>query len=148
MARGVGGHLDELGGLQVRRDHGDAGLDDRREDVLQPPQGPLRDPEHQPVRAQGVLDRETLAEELGVPGKFDLLPRGRKPVHQGRQPGRRPDGDGRLADDQGPAVQVWGERRHAGVHVGEVGGEAVLAVVCRRRRSARQRLRLPGPGPW
>ena len=62
--------------------------------------------------------------------QFDLLPRGRKPVHQGRQPGRRPDGDGRLADDQGPAVQVWGERRHAGVHVGEVGGEAVLALWC------------------
>jgi hypothetical protein len=86
--------------------------------------------DHDAVRAQGVGDREALAQELGVPGELHLLPRGRELVQQADQPGGRADGHGGLADDEAAPGQVRGEAAHGGVHVAEVGG--VLARHLRR----------------
>ena len=115
--------LDQLGGGEVAADHG--GRLGERDGVhlLEHLQGPgALHPEHEAVRAEGVLDGETLAQELGVPGDLDAVT-GRR---QGAQPllelQGRADRDGRLADHQGRS----GEQRRQAVdrrlQLAQIGG--------------------------
>ena len=65
--------------------------------------GPRRaHPEDQPVRAQGVLDREALAQELRVPGELDVAgaPPGASDATSSAIRCGGAGRDGRLADDQ------------------------------------------------
>ena len=89
----VGGDLDQLGGREVgdqaRRaggqrcgvhlvQQGGVGLGGRPGDAV-----------HEPVRGQGVLDGEALAQELGVPGQARPACRRARPAAAARAAGRR-----------------------------------------------------------
>ena len=114
----VGCRLGQLGGFQAGDDEGGA-IGKRAgvhlpEDPLGPAGGDARD---DPVRRQGVGDRAALTQELRVPGK--LGGRARLREFGGEPPGGA-HRHGGLADDQARPVQQRGQRRHAGIHLGQV----------------------------
>jgi hypothetical protein len=70
---GVGGDLHQFRGGGIGADVGDTGLQHRFVDVAQCPVGVGRGDSHdQPVGAQRVLDGESLAQELRVPGHLGV----------------------------------------------------------------------------
>ncbi len=96
---GVGRDLDELGGRVVDDDEGSPGLEYRSVDPAQRRLGRAIGchAEDEPVRAQGVVNREAFPQELGVPGELDPGRLGGQPV------GETGSGSGRdrgLAHDQ------------------------------------------------
>ena len=90
----VGGRLHQLGGGEVGHQQRDAGVESAagRPRAASPPTSASCDTDDEPVRAQRVLDRVALAEELRVPGQ----PHRRRPPGTVRaqprgEPGRGPD---------------------------------------------------------
>ncbi len=127
---GVGRGLDQLGGGEVA-DHRRRLLTQRdRVDLPQQAErGPVVGAEDQPVRTQGVLDRERLPQELGVPGQVDgVAGRGQLAV-EAEQPGRGADRDGGLADDQGRPLQQRRQPPGDGLQLAQV-GRTVRALRC------------------
>jgi hypothetical protein len=98
--------LHQLRGRQVGDEEGHAGLDERGVDLAQHRLvAGVVDADDEPVRAQRVVDREALAEELGVPREVDVgACRGqcRDPLAQGAGSSHR---HGRLAHDEAGPVQ-------------------------------------------
>ena len=97
---GVGRDLHQLGGGEVGDDERRTGVEDRLRTprASSPRPAVVSHAEHDPVRAQRVVDGEALAQELRVPGQLD-----RRAAADGlRQPatGRRAGGHGGLADDE------------------------------------------------
>ncbi len=79
---GVGRDLDKLGGRVVDDDDGSSGVDHRSVDPAQRLLGAALGchTEDEPVRAQRVVDGETLPQELGVPGELHPGCLGGQPV--------------------------------------------------------------------
>ena len=74
----------------------------------------LRDADHDPVRVQGVLDGEALAQELRVPGQLGVLAGGGQLGQPRGEPVGAAHRHGGLADDQRGPGQVRGERVDGG----------------------------------
>ncbi len=126
---GVGGGLHQLGGRVVGDQERHPGGDRLGVHLAQQFLGPpAAGADHDPVRAQGVLDGEALAQELRVPGELGTLADGGQRGQPLGQPARRADRDGGLADHQHRAGQMRGERVDRGVHVRHVGRELALAL--------------------
>ncbi len=118
---GVGRGLDQLGRGQIAAHHGGGVAERQRIHLFQLGQGPRTlYAEHQPVRSQGVLDRETLAQELRIPRDLDAVTgrgQGADPFLEG---GRRTHRDGRLADDQGRPIEQRTQGVDGAVQLGQV----------------------------
>ncbi len=107
----VGGPLDQLGGDRVGGQQRDARLGQRPVDLADGRLGgDAGHADHDPVRTEGVVDGAALAQELGIPGDLDGVPRGRPAAQIADQPGGGAGRDGGLADDQRGPGQVRGER--------------------------------------
>jgi len=109
----VRGHLCQLGGRQVgahdRHPLADLRCVDLTEDLV----GLVAlHAEDQPVRAQGVLDRVPLPEELRVPGDADPVPCWGVTAQPLPEDGCGADRNGGLAHDQRRTLQVRQQRRH------------------------------------
>ncbi len=126
---GVGRRLDQLGGGEVGDQEGRALGDRTGVDLAQQLLGALRrGADDEPVGAQGVLDREALAEELRVPGELDALAGGSELDDALLQPGGGADRHGGLADDEGRLGEVRGQAVDDRVDVAQVGGVLALAL--------------------
>ena len=120
---GVGGVLDDLGRRRIRHDQGrgdaevEAGHADRR--------GLVVGTDHDPPGVEEVVDRGALPEELGVRDDEDVGP-AQGPLDD---PGR-PDGHGRLVDDDRLRGQERADLGRHGLDEAEVRG-AVRGLRCR-----------------
>lgn len=90
----------------------------------------LRTCGHETVGVQRVLDGEALTQKLRVPGELGVLAAWGELGERARQPLRGAHRHGGLADDEGGAQQMRGERLEGGVDVRHVA--RVLPVLLRR----------------
>jgi hypothetical protein len=107
----VRGHLDELGSGEVGAHDGRAGREDGCVGSLKKlPSGVVRRADDDAVRAQCVLDREPLPQELRVPEQLDS-----RVAKQRRQPRGGADRHSRLAHDNSTRPNPLTQREKRGV---------------------------------